>query len=277
MADSSANLESGKYSAPALSKGLDILELLAGQSRGLKKVEIAAALDRSVSEIFRMLAVLQDRGYIRLDPENERYVLTMRLFELAHQFPPTKRLTTVASAVMEDLAQQLNQSVHLAILHGANILVIAQVDPPGNNITSVRLGARVPITHTASGACLTYRMPKERRDALCAQNTRATADILKTFEDNLAQTEARGFCESPSAVIKGVHNISVPIHSYEGEVAAALTIPYIRRLMKNHDPEFDDCRRILVEGATRISEKLGAGASGASGQAAERLAEAQHD
>ena len=45
-----------KYSAPALSKGLDILELLAEQSSGLKKNEIAFALGRSVSELYRMFS-----------------------------------------------------------------------------------------------------------------------------------------------------------------------------------------------------------------------------
>ena len=87
-----------KYSAPALSKGLDILELLASQTNGLKKNEIAQALDRSVNELYRMLVVLVARGYVMLDEESERYSLTMRLFELSHRFPPTRRLTTVAGS-----------------------------------------------------------------------------------------------------------------------------------------------------------------------------------
>ena len=45
------------YSAPALEKGLDILELLSKQEAGLTQSEISRALGRSVSEIFRMLVV----------------------------------------------------------------------------------------------------------------------------------------------------------------------------------------------------------------------------
>jgi len=52
-----------KYSAPALEKGLDILELLSEQEIGLTQVEIARSLDRTVGEIFRMLVVLQNRGF----------------------------------------------------------------------------------------------------------------------------------------------------------------------------------------------------------------------
>ena len=62
---------SEKYSAPALSKGLDILELLASQSMGMKKSDIAKSLNRSLSEIFRMLAVLVERNYVSLDEASE--------------------------------------------------------------------------------------------------------------------------------------------------------------------------------------------------------------
>ena len=45
--------DSDKYRAPALDKGLDILELLATQETGISRSEIAKSLDRSPSEIFR--------------------------------------------------------------------------------------------------------------------------------------------------------------------------------------------------------------------------------
>ena len=53
-----------KYRAPALSKGLDILELLASEGDGLAQGEIGRRLDRTTSEIFRMLLVLRQRGYV---------------------------------------------------------------------------------------------------------------------------------------------------------------------------------------------------------------------
>ena len=72
-----------KYSAPALSKGLDILELLATQSAGMKKSDIAKSLNRSVSEIFRMLAVLVERNYVSVDEASEHYSLTLKNFEIS--------------------------------------------------------------------------------------------------------------------------------------------------------------------------------------------------
>jgi len=253
--------EAEKYSAPALSKGLDILELLASHATGMKKAEIAHALDRSLSEIYRMLAVLQQRGYVLLDPESERYALTMRMFELSHRFPPTKRLTAVAGEIMEEVARELNQSLHLAILYGDDILVIAQVDPPGNNITSVRLGARVPLVFTSSGACLTYQFPKERRKKMCGRNLNVTKEAIQRFDETVNQVAASGVCESPSAVIQGVHNVSVPIIGYGGEVAAALTVPHVQRLVSTNDPDIAQCKRALLSAGRRISVLIGAGAA----------------
>lgn len=50
-----------KYRAPALDKGLDILELLSEQSDGLTRTEIVKAMGRGPSEIYRMLERLVAR------------------------------------------------------------------------------------------------------------------------------------------------------------------------------------------------------------------------
>ena len=99
-----------KYSAPALSKGLDILEFLAKQAQAQKKSDIARALDRSISEIFRMLVVLEQRDYVAFDKHTERYTLTTKLFEISHQHPPIRRISSIAGEPMQRLAHRINQS-----------------------------------------------------------------------------------------------------------------------------------------------------------------------
>lgn len=257
-----------KYSAPALSKGLDILELLATQTNGLKKNEIAQALDRSVNELYRMLVVLVARGYVQFDEESERYSLTMRLFELSHRYPPTRRLTAVAGRVMEKTTVALNQSMHLAIPYGSDILVIAQVDSPGNNITVVRLGAKVPMVMTSSGASLLHLHTEAERKAICSKNEAYSPAAMDVFEEAVEQVASAGVCESPSSVIQGVLNLSVPIFGYVGEVVAALTIPHVQRIHSSADPSVQDCKRELVAAGKEISERIGAGAVSAMGLAA---------
>ena len=64
------------YPTPALEKGLDILELFAGTPEGLTVSEAARRLNRTVSEIFRMILCLEQRGYLAQSPNKERYHLT---------------------------------------------------------------------------------------------------------------------------------------------------------------------------------------------------------
>ena len=250
-----------KYSAPALSKGLDILELLSTQSTGMRKSEIAKSLERSVSEIFRMLAVLVERNYVSVDEASEHYSLTLKLLEMSHRHPPIKRLTKVASDVMAKLAIQLNQSVHLSILYGSDILVIGQNDPPGNNVTSVRLGARIPVTRTGSGAVLVHQLPSNVRDDICDQIQSSTQEQMEVFNAAIVQVQNSGFCSSPSMVIAGVQNMSVPVFDYSGEVIAAITIPFIQRLIENNDPDVETAAKAMLAAGEKVSSSLGANAS----------------
>src|SRR5436853_7255030 len=115
--------------APALEKGLDLLEALAAESRGLSQKQLAERVGRSVGEIFRMLSALEDRGYVARDASSGEYTLTLQLFRIASQFPPTERLQKAALPVMEQLAARLQLSCHLAVLHGEQFMVIARIAP----------------------------------------------------------------------------------------------------------------------------------------------------
>jgi DNA-binding IclR family transcriptional regulator len=111
-----------RYRAPALDKGLDILELLAATEEGLSQAEIAKSLERSANEIYRMLDRLVRRDYVRRTSA-DRYELTLKLFELAHTSPPIRRLVSQATPVLRRFAREAGQAVHL-VIHDRNILVV---------------------------------------------------------------------------------------------------------------------------------------------------------
>src|ERR1700674_5906733 len=128
MTKKSRKQASRQYPTPALEKGLDILELFASEPAGLSKSDVARRLDRTVSEIFRMLLCLEERGYISQSRDGERYCLTLRLFKLAHEYPPTKRMIAEALPIMQQVAHEISQSCHLGVLEGGNVVIVAQVD-----------------------------------------------------------------------------------------------------------------------------------------------------
>src|SRR4051812_35782240 len=142
------------YAVPALEKGLDLLEALAALPGDRSQAELARALGRSPSEIFRMLNCLERRGYIVKDAASGRYQLTLRLYELAHTHTPVDQLLRAAEGPMRELARRVRESVHLSVLSDGKLLVLSQVESQNRTRVSVEIGARFPVALTASGRIL---------------------------------------------------------------------------------------------------------------------------
>lgn len=245
------------YSAPALEKGLDILELLASEDLGLTQSEISRALGRSVGEIFRMLVVLTERGYVTLDADTDRYVLTTLLFEIAHRTPMIKRLTALAGAQMRRLAHKVNQTVHLGVISNDALLVIGQVDAPGNNVLSVRLGARIDLWRASSSRVILAFMPDADVEDFLARVPLPVGKSVEQLYGELAEIRTRRHEITESFVLRGVTNISAPIIDHTGHAVAALTIPHLQRF---EDPVgFDACCEALLGIADQLTRSLGGG------------------
>src|SRR5258708_39432992 len=141
---------SSRYPTPALEKGLDILELFASEPTGLTKSDVARKLGRTISEIFRMLVCLEERGYIAQSLDSDRYNLTLHLFRLAQEHPPIKRMTMQALPIMQQVAHELSQSCHLGVLNGGQAVIIAQVVSPVSPRFYFKADARVGLIHPST-------------------------------------------------------------------------------------------------------------------------------
>ncbi|MFC9336295.1 IclR family transcriptional regulator [Arthrobacter sp. NPDC057009] len=256
-----ADTSDNKYRAPALSKGLDILELLSFADDGLSQSDIGKKLGRTTSEIFRVLMVLRERGYVDLD-DAERYHLTTRLFEVANRHPIIRRLTAIAGDEMQKLANRISQSIHLCILSSGNLLVIAQVDCPDTNVNTVRLGASIPIDDSASGRVLAAFMNEDELSNLLTLAGNETSSRRARFLADLPEVRKAGYCQGKSLTIEGVTNISAPVFDFSGKVVAAVTTPFIHRLTGTNNMPVDEARELLVQTCSELSRRMGAGATG---------------
>ncbi|WIJ24846.1 IclR family transcriptional regulator [Devosia sp. RR2S18] len=244
-----------RYRAPALDKGLDILELLAGSDNGLSQAEIAKALDRSPNEIYRMLDRLVRRDYVRRTPE-DRYEITLKLFELAHRKPPLHRLISQATPVMRTFALKSEQAVHLVVQDRNILVVVAQVDGPGYWNVSIRVGSRISLVNTGSGhVFLAFATPEERLLMLEEQDFGSPETMPRELESRLGAVRAQGYEAMPSAQVPGVSNLSVPILGPLGTVIAVLTCPFTQRLDTEAAPDFQTSLELLRQAGHEISQR----------------------
>ena len=216
------------YATPALEKGLDVLELLAHQPAGLTKSQMARELNRTVSEIFRMLLCLERRGYIAQLSE-ERYSLTLKLFKLVQEHPRTERLIADALPVMHRLAHETMQSCHMGVVEGSRVTILAQVNSPSNIGFYVKLGSTVDIMEAASGYVILSHLQDDQRQRVIEEWIRETGKkVPRDLDVHLARIRKAGFEKRASYLVKGIVNISYPIFDDRGSALGALTVPYIQ-------------------------------------------------
>lgn len=218
-----------KYRAPALEKGLDIIELLSAESGAMTSSQIAGRLGKSLSEIFRMLQVLEYRGYIAVDDAAGGYALTDRLFALGLNRAPTKSLLSAALPVMEELARRIGQSCHLVVASSDQIVVVARVESPGDLGFSVRVGYRRNIVDATSGLILYGFQPPDAQEAM--RRTLAPTSPVSRLQDFIDKAKAaaeRGFAMAQSDFVHGVTDVSAPVMGPRGALAA-LTVPFLYR------------------------------------------------
>lgn len=220
-----------RYRAPALDKGLDILELLSDEPKGLTRAEIVKAMGRSPSEIYRMLERLVARNYVARSAEGDRYELTMKLFLLAHRHPPVRRLVAQALPLMDEFARQSHQSCHLVVQRQGGAVVIAQSSPPDVWEFHVRVGAELDLLSTGSGIVLTaFQAPLQREETLALWGNSGQAEKLVSMEPQLQQVREQGYRIGASQQLLGVQDITVPILAPGGDAIAVITCAFAQRL-----------------------------------------------
>jgi DNA-binding IclR family transcriptional regulator len=247
-----------KYRAPALDKGLDILELLAGSKHPLSIAEISEGVGRSRGEIFRMLQVLEERDYITRGEGDIGYSVTPRLFRLGMEQPPVKSAIEAALPIMHRLADTSGQACHLVVPSGEQIVVVARVDPPGEVALVVRVGHRRPMSQSTSGHILLAFQEEQVRERWLDLIARYEPALeRKKLTKLLTQLRARGYASEASHVVDAVTDLSAPVMQH-GSAVCALTIPYIEQ--QTSAQTMDDVIAGLLRATREISEALQFGA-----------------
>jgi DNA-binding IclR family transcriptional regulator len=223
--------ERASYSAPALEKGLAILEVLAAAGEPLSARSIAERLGRSKNEIFRMIFVLLECGYLAREPGTDRLVLTNRLFNLGIRTPRARQLVEVAVPIMEEVSDQSEHSAHLVVLSQGETVVIAATAGGSDLSLTLRLGYRRSAVDATSGLIILAFLPRPLRQRLVEESA-AQAGLTPKVKEILATLDEvgrQGYLISDSRDLIGVTDIGCPILRPDGQAVASIVIPYLNR------------------------------------------------
>lgn len=232
---------------------MDIVEALAEAESGLTVSEIAAKLGRPMSELFRIIVVMQQRGWLQKDPESARYSVTYHVLRLAHRSTPTQTITAAATPVMHELSIRINQSCHLVVRSGTEGLVILRQENQRRHANlSVRTGAVIDLATSCSGLVILAHLEAGELDRAVPRGKNTPR--LKAA---LARIRKRGYEIHRSPVTAGVTDIGCPVFGFDGKVVASLTVPYLHVLDNSVPTTTDQTRKHIEQATRRISQSLG--------------------
>jgi DNA-binding IclR family transcriptional regulator len=216
-----------KYNAPALDKGLDILEYLSSEGIPLSQAEIAFGINKTPSEIYRMLVCLEERGYIIRGTNAGKYRLSLKMYSLSHRHTPFDELKRVSHYPMHSLSEKTRQSCHLSIINNDQLLVISQMRSPNAVSLSIQEGTHFPLSLTTSGRVFLSLFDPEKRDDILSRDIhynnwsqKAKDDLLKSIE----KVKIDGFRYAKSKITSGITDFAVPIGLDDSDLKAVLAV-----------------------------------------------------
>ena len=246
---------------PAVGRALDVLDLFLATPE-LSAPEITERLRLPRTTVHELVTTLAERGYLTsVAAQPVRYRLGLPLFLLGSSFAERLDLTAEAQQVAAQTAAECDETVHVALLEGTDVVYIAKVDSthPVRMVSAV--GRRLPAHCTAVGKMLLSALTPEALDARYPRESRLAAmtphsltspaklrtQLTRIRRDGVAYDD----CESNDAV----HCVAAPVYDRSGAMVAAMSIstPNIR-WNEAHRTEWTE---LVRSGAAALSRRLG--------------------
>ncbi len=131
--------------------------------------------DSANSAVHGILSLLQHEGAVLRDLERQVLGLGWRLFKLGQRAQEDMEIRRIARNYISNLNRDLDETVHLTVLDGGEVLCVDCVESTKRLRTYPVIGVRAPLYCTAVGKALMVYMPVRRVDKPGHQ-VMATAD-----------------------------------------------------------------------------------------------------
>ena len=258
MDQKSTTTREASGSAKALTKGIALVEMLAGQPRGLRLADVIRTAGVPKATALRLLDALTGAGLVRCDDAG-RYRLGPQCAVWGSAFIDHLDLRTEAHDLLAGLAEASGETAHLGIADGIRILYIDKIDSPHSLRMFSRVGATNPMYCTALGkAILAHAEPATVDEVIAAGLARRTDNTITDAESlraELARVRRQGHAVDDVENEEGVRCAGAPVFDHHGRVAAALSVAgpvtrMTRERMTMLAPR-------LAEAARTLSQRLG--------------------
>jgi IclR family transcriptional regulator, acetate operon repressor len=227
-------------------------------SERIRVSEAAAQLDVAASTAHRLLAMLQYHGFVTQDRRTHEYLAGPDLIRFGLAAAKQVDFREQARPVLEALAAAVNETVHLGIIQGANVLYIESIE--GTRVLRIgsRSGASIPLHCVSMGKALLATLPPERFDELYPDDelTTLTPRSVATKSElakQLATIRKRGYAMSSGESDDGVTSIAMAVYNEKGDLRGAMSIasPSTRATQQQIDEWIPQLRSAVADLGSR--------------------------
>jgi DNA-binding IclR family transcriptional regulator len=218
----------------SLENALRLLELFSWDEPELGINEIAGRLGIANSTAHRLATTLLSEGFLTKDLHNKLYRLGTPTLSLGNIITRQSKLHMTSQYTLETLVQQANETAHIGVLKGVEIMYLNKVECSHPIRLLSYIGKRNPVHCTSTGqVLLAHQSPKFIEEFLLNKLEKYTP---KTITDSqallhrLEQIKKQGYSLCIEEMHKGVSSISAPIRSPKGQVIASISIAGLTRL-----------------------------------------------
>jgi DNA-binding IclR family transcriptional regulator len=243
----------------SVDKAVDILELLARESRGLALGEIASQLQLHASTVHHLIATLKQRGLVSQDERTKVYRVGYHLVGLVNRFLSGTELYPAAIGPMEDLRDSSGETSYLSVFQGSEVSVIVTLT--GMRPVQARRMHRPGQSNlhsTATGKVLLAYLPPDDAATLLAtgdlvQFTPNTITDLDALQAELATIRTQGYALDEEEDYVGVSCVAVPLFDAGGDCVASVSVSYPAASRERTA----ELLHLVAEAADKISANLG--------------------
>lgn len=242
-------------------RALDLLEMFAEHLDGLTLTDVCERTGWPKSSSLALLRTLQQRHFLETSADSSRYRLGPRVATLGSAYLANLSLAQQGSEIVRDVSRACDETVHLAVLRGTDVLYVAKEEGGGHMRMVSMVGRMIPAHGTGVGKMLLASLTSGELETLYPPGqdlprlTERTVTDREAFVQRLAETRTHGYATDDGESTVGVKCLAAPILGVEAEVIAAMSISV-------PEPRFTPDRipallSVLMDGARRLSIRMG--------------------
>jgi IclR family KDG regulon transcriptional repressor len=249
------------YTTQLLDRVVAILACFEDGESELRLTDLVGKTKLHKSTLYRLVEAMRAHRLLGLDEASGRYHLGLRLFELGTTAMRRLDLDRLGQPVVQRLAEATEETAHLCILDGSDIVAIARVESRSALHIRSATGYRTAAYSTAVGKAMLADLTGEELDAYIAKTplvafTRNTITSAARLRAELRTIAEQGYSVDHEEREEGVRCVAAPVRNHTGRAVAAISIlaPSIRL---TDNKRAGDLTRMTIEAAAALSGRLG--------------------